>query len=193
MIERVLCDRFVNRKFTALSPKTLLTETSKRVDIVFTLCSILTWIVGALVNLNLTLDSGETWRAYTLVATFLIQTSTIVLAGIGVALVDVDLAARSVEAARALAPEGARRVDTNAAMFARRTDSAFVVVNGAIGTAKTRRASADRPSVDRQRVAGCIWMARVEEAAIIKLAEDTGLAGRTLAIEATRAIVASGA
>lgn len=148
-------------------------------------------ILGALVDLDFAPEAGEPRRADALVAAALVEAGTIVLAGVSLALVDVYLAPGASEAGRALAPERAGRVDTNAPVLAGRTDGALVVVDRAVGAAVAGRAGADCVAVGGRWVAGGILVARRMKAAVVELAEDAGLAGRTLAVEVADSVVAS--
>ena len=61
-----------------------------------------------------------------------IEAGAVILAGIRIALVDVDLAARSREAPRAVALERSRRIHAEAVVLARRSRLAFVNVLRAV-------------------------------------------------------------
>ena len=74
----------------------------------------------------------DTWHADATKGAALAETGAIVLAGIRVAFVDVDLAARAGEAARAVALEGARRVDAEAVVLAGRSRLALVDILRAV-------------------------------------------------------------
>lgn len=65
-------------------------------------------------------------------AATLVQARALVLAGVGVAFIDVHLASGPGETAGAVATERARRVDAEALVFAREALSALVHVLGAV-------------------------------------------------------------
>lgn len=186
-------DSFVDGKFAPLAPEARLAEASERVDEVLTDSAIVTGVLGALVDFDLAGVASEAGRTDTLVAAQLIETGAIVLAWMRFALVDVNLATGPGETRLALATIGSGRVDAKAAVLARGADGAFVVVNGAVGAAISCGAVADCVTIDGRRVAGGVLVAGRVEAAVVELAEDAGLAGRTLAVELALAVVAGGA
>lgn len=65
-------------------------------------------------------------------AATLVQARALVLAGVGVAFIDVHLASGPGETAGAVATERARRVDAEALVFAREALSALVHILGAV-------------------------------------------------------------
>lgn len=175
------------------SPVTRLTVTPEGVDSVLADGSVVTWIAGALISLDFTPLTFESVGADALVAAFLIQTLTAIRTWITVALVDVDLASGAGETSRTVASERAWSVDASSSMFAWRACSALVGVDGAVSSGETRPARADRMTVNGRSVTGGIRLARVAEAAVVKLAQNASLAGRTFAVEAADSVVASSA
>ena len=75
------------------------------------------------------LSSPLTWHADASEGARVVEAGPVVLAGVGLALVDVGLAARAREALRAVAGEGARGVDTDAVVLARRTCNSRTMVS----------------------------------------------------------------
>merc|ERR1711946_25042 len=91
----------------------------------------------------------------------LIQAGPVVLARIRVAFVDVDLAAGAGEPARAVALEGARRVDAEAVVLAGRSRLALVDILRAVDPFESFGAGAHVGSIDGAGVAYGTGMAGI--------------------------------
>lgn len=116
----------------------------------------------------------HTWHADTAESSSFIQTSSIVLAGIRVAFIDVDFASRSGESARAITTERSRSIDAESVVFARRAGLALVDILSAIDTFVSVRARTHVRAVDRTRVADGASVARIRGACIIQMAQQSG-------------------
>ncbi len=95
------------------------------------------------------------------------------MARIRIAFVDVDLTARTGEAACAVAAERARCVDAEAVVFTWGASFALVNILGAVNAFEARRARAHVSAIDRTRVANGTRMARIRSASIVQMTQQT--------------------
>lgn len=123
----------------------------------------------------------------------LVQAGALILAGVGVALVDVHLAAGPCEAASAVAAERAGRVNAEALVLAGETLGALVHVLGAVDSLEAVGTGAEVGAVDGTRVADGSRVARVAGARVVQVTEQARLARRALAVEGADPVVARGA
>lgn len=153
---------------------------------------ILARIGGTLIDIYLATGASVARLTDALVTASLVEASSSVFARMRCALVDVLLAAVALEAARTIAPEGAGRVDTNSTMLAgRATDCALVDVDLAKLARITKRARALCATINGRRVAlAAIETGILGIATVVKLTQETLLAGQALAIEVANIIVA---
>lgn len=132
-----------------------------------------------------------TWHADAAESAWIIETTSLVLARMRLALVDVRLAARTGEALTAVAGERAGNVDADTVVFAGRSLKAFVNVLGAVCSFVSLRARAREGAVDGIRFTDGVLMAGIRDARVIQMAQQTSLSRWTQAAKATDAIDAS--
>lgn len=160
----------------------------ERIDQIAADSAVETRIRGALVHVDLALRSGETWHANASKRSGIVQAATLVLTGVRLALVDVRLAAWSREALGAVARERTGRVDADAVVLAGRSLIALVDVLGTVDTLVAHRARTRERSVDRAGVTYGVRVARIRGTGVVQMAQQSGLAGRTPAVETTDAV-----
>ena len=115
----------------------------------------------------------RTWHANASESAALVQTGAVVLARIRVAFVDVDLAARSGESARAVALERSGRVDAQSVVFARRAGFAFVDVFRAVDSFEAVGTRTQVGAVDGTRFATGAGVARIRCAGVVQMTQQT--------------------
>lgn len=118
----------------------------------------------------------------------IVEAAAVVLARVALALVDVRLAAWPGEALRAVAGEGAGRVDALAVVFAGRALVALVDVFGAVHALVAGGAGAGVGAVDGAGVADCVRVAWVRGAGVVQVAQQARFAGAAAADEAADAV-----
>lgn len=136
------------------------------------------------------MDSGVTWHADATECTAFVQTSAVILAGIRIALVDVDLAPGSGESARAVAFERTWRVDAEPVVLARRTRLTLIDIVGTVDSLEPFGTRAHVRSVDGTRVANSTGVTRIRGASVVQMAQQPRFPGCALTEETAHAVVA---
>lgn len=139
------------------------------------------------------MDSSVAGHADAAETSALVQAGALVLARVGVALVDVHLTAGPCESAGAVAAERAGRVDAEALVLAGETLGALVHVLGAVDSLEAVGTGAEVGAVNGARVADGARVARVAGARVVQVTEQARLARRALAVEGAHPVVARGA
>jgi len=122
-------------------------------------------------------------------ATF-VDARPLVLARVRFALIDVHLAATSLEPGQAVASVRARHVNAGPAVFTRRALIAFVDVNVTFGTNVAARATASVTTVDHARFTDGSRVARIGITSIVQVTKEASLVRRTFANVASHPVVA---
>jgi len=169
------------------------TDALVRVNQIGTDATVDAWAGSAFVNVYFAVNTRVTWHANASESAALVQTGAVVLARIRVAFVDVDLAARSGESARAVALERSGSVDAQSVVFARRAGFAFVDVFRAVHSFEAVGTRTQVGAVDGTRFATGTGVARIRGASVVQMTQQTSFAWGTLAVEAADTIVTGGA
>lgn len=151
------------------------------VDAVGTDATVFARVGAAFVHVRLAVPAGVAWHAKTSEAPS-IDASSLVLARIRLAFVDVLLAPTTLETVGTVAPVRTGSVDTNAIVFARRAFVALVDVLVAFRTHKTTWASTSVRPVDYTRVTYGSCIARIGCTGVVEVTQQSRFVGRAFAI-----------
>lgn len=132
-----------------------------------------------------------TWHADASKSARIVETTSLILARMRFALVDVRLTTRSSEALTTVASKRAGNVDAKTIMLTRRALEALVDVLRAVWSLVALRARTGERAVDGIRFTDGILMAWIRDTRVIQMAQQTSLSRRTLTAEAADAIDAS--
>lgn len=171
------------------------TQTLEAIDFIHTLPVVHTGVALTFVYLQLTMHTFETWHAQACEAPDLIQTGGIVLAGVGMALVDIHLTARPRVALQTLAVEGAVCVHTFPCVLTRIAigHGALIHVFCAVSPFVALWAGADILPVQGVGITQCPLVARIADACIIQMTQESCLSLWAHAREGGHTVNAGGA
>lgn len=171
------------------------TQTLEAIDFIYTLTIVHTRVALTFVYLQFTMHTFETWHAQTREASNLIQTGRIVLAGVGMALIDIQLATRPCIAPQTFTVEGTICIHTFSCMLTRIAigHSTFIHIFCAVSAFVALGAGANILPVQGVGITQCPLMARIADACIIQMTQETCLSFRAHAREGGHTVNARGA
>ena len=167
------------------------TQASESVDQITAVATVQAGVVGAFIDIDLTLGSRESLHTDTSIAALLVQTSSIILARRGFALVDVDLTSGSSKASRTGTLERARYIHTGATVLTGRSGVlAFIDILRAVDTFEARRTGAGSRAIEWRCITDGASLAGIRGTCILQMTQNPDAARRTLAMIAADSIMA---
>lgn len=163
------------------------------VDHVSAYTTVLARVRFALIHINLTLRASKPWHAHASESSGVVKAGSFIFAGMRVALIHIGLAPWPCKTLWAIAGERSGSVDANSIVFAWRSLFTFVDVFGTIDSFVAGSTRTSVRTIDRACVAYGIGVTRIRRARVVKVAQETGLAVRALAMEAANSVDTSGA
>lgn len=126
-------------------------------------------------------------------STGIVETAAVILAGMGLAFVDIGLTARSREALWAVAHKWAGRVDAQSVVLTRWALLALVYVFRTVDALEAGGAGARKGTIDGAGVANGVRVTRIWGARVVQVTQEARFAGRTATMKAADTIYACSA